>query len=459
MKRLLLIVWAASLALGCKNGGDGDAGPSGDGINDAGHNQYELTIKGAVTLGYGTVATGVEVIGRCGSKKVTTKTDDKGKYSFTANVKGCNPLVVEFNKESYLPNYRVIQLPHPTSPMTLDAPLSVLGKLQCGTTRCTVEGQTAWDIKANPMKQGWVTGLSGKAALDYLAGEFRQASDGKLVSMLGFSYYDWRDAKGAAIVKFNPSDNRQICSPVPSTALDWFGDLNPTLDKVELKAYTMDQTKGRWASMADFAYAMYTAGYVMKKNPTTGFCENVKGTDGQPIKNLLHITPKNLGDIRANKFTYEDKDCSPGIKNLVFEYWVCHPVTGSGWFAYGVPVAGKSCVTLTATNQCNKPIDNVVLKVKGRDHGYRATAWTDPKGKACLEVVPSEPVGKDYDYDGLGGESFWVDVEFSCAEIDVKTIASHKNRKFEDGKKVGCDNPSSCDSLTQSFTDYTVTCK
>ena len=458
MNRLLLLACVAGMLLGCKNNGDDDAGPSGDGL-DAGHNQFELVVKGAVTLGYGSAATGVAVIGRCGSKKFTTKTDDKGKYTFTANVKGCNPLVVEFNKESYLPNYRVIQLPHPTSPMTVDVPVSAMGKLQCGTYRCTVEGQSGWDIKANPMRQGWVTGLSGKQALDYLAGEFRQTVDGKLVSMLGFSYYDWRDAKGAAIVTFKTSDQRQICSPVPSAALDWFGDVNKTPDKVELNAYTLDPTKGRWTSMKESAYAMYTAGYVMKKNPTTGFCENVKSTDGQPIKNFKHIQTKELGDIRANKFTYEDKECAPGMKNLVFEYWVCHPVTGSGWFAWGVPLAGKSCVMLKAKDQCNKPIDNVVFQVKGRDHGYRATAWTNPKGEACLEVIPSEPVGKDYDYDGLGGESFWVDVEFNFARIDKKEIANHKNHKFQAGKNVGCSSPSSCDVLTQTFTDHTITCK
>ena len=458
MKKLLLVVWTATLMLGCKTGGAADAGPPGEGLGDAGHNQYQLIVKGAVTLGYGTPATGVQITGRCGSKKVTTKTDDKGKYTFTANVKGCNPLVVEFNKESYLPNYRVIQLPHPTSPMTLDAPLSALGKLQCGTYRCTVENQIGWDIKVNPMKQGWVTGLSGKDALDYLAGEFRQSTDGKLTSMLGFAYYDWRDAKGSPITKFITTDYRELCSPVPSSALDWFGDLNPSLDKVELKAYTLDSTKGRWLPMASFAYVKYTAGFVMKKN-SSGFCENVKGTDGQPIKNKLFVQQKDLGDIRANKFTYEDKICSPGLKNLVSEYWVCHPVTGSGWFAWGVPQAGKSCVTLTAKDQCSKPISNVVFKVKGRDHGYRATSWTDAKGKACLEVIPSEPVGKDYDYDGLGGESFWVDVEFNCAKIAQKNIASHKNHKFQAGKKVGCANPSSCDALTQTFTDYTTTCK
>jgi len=274
--------------------------------------------------------------------------------------------------------------------------------------------------------------------------------------MLGFSYYDWRDAKGSPITKF--SQPIGLCSPVPSAALDWFGDLNPTKDKVELKAYTLDPTTGRWKTMTNFAYAKYTAGFVMKKN-AQGFCEQVKGTDGQPIKNKLFVKQGDLGDIRANKFTYEDKVCAPGLKNLVSEYWVCHPVDGSGWFAWGVPQAGKSCVTLEAKDQCNKPISNVVFKVKGRDHGYRATSWTDGKGKACLEVIPSEPVGKDYDFDGLGGESFWVDVEFNCAKISQKNIASHKNHKFQEGKKVGCANPSTCDALSQTFTDYTVTCK
>ncbi len=83
------------------------------------HNLNLLEVEGNVTIGT-LPATQVKIIGRCGNKEVTTVTDNTGRYSFTADVKNCDPLVVEFNKESYLPNFRVIRLPPPTSPLTLD---------------------------------------------------------------------------------------------------------------------------------------------------------------------------------------------------------------------------------------------------------------------------------------------------------------------------------------------------
>ncbi len=441
------------IALAATSCSDNNGSSGGDGGVDAGHDLNTLTVKGKVTIGIGSPATGVKIIARCGSKKPNvTTSDDKGVYSFTADVKGCAPLVVEFNKESYLPNFRVIKLPPPTSPITLDVPLSALEKLQCGTVRCKVQNNPLWNLPNKPMKQGWVVSASGTSALDYIPGELRQ-TDGKLAALMGFSFFDFRDQKGAVIGKFNAADVIDLCVPIPTSSLDWIGDVNAaTADAVELNWYNLQPVQGLWKPRTKPAKVAYTKGYKFTKD-SSGNCKQVTDAEGMPVRNIVDAKRSELADVRSNQVYYTD-ECLGGVKSQVNEFWVCGQVDGSGWYAWGLGVTERSCFALSVTDQCKAPLSNVVFTVKGRDHGYRAQAWTNAQGQACLDVIPSEPTGKDYDHDKLGGETYWVDVVLSYDKVLQNTTKSHQNPKYTGKATTTCAQRTNCTPLKKTMQDW-----
>lgn len=446
---LFLLVLLCGACSDGTSGGPGDGGPVGDGPP---HDLNTIQVTGTATLGISSPATGVKVTWRCGQKSGSATTNDQGSYTFTADVKGCTPLVVEFNKQSYLPNIRVVHLPPPTSPITLDVPLSALEKLQCGSHRCKVENNSLWNLPNKPMKQGWVVSMAGTSALDYLAGEFRQ-KDGDLAALLGFAFFDFRDQAGATIKSFQSADVIDLCVPVPSTSLDWIGDVSAAAERVELNWYNLDPQRGRWAARTKMAQVSYTRGYKYKKDKN-GQCVQELDAEGQPIRNIVTAKRSELADIRSGQLMFSD-ECAGGIKTQVYEYWVCGAVDGSGWYAWGLAAKERACFALQATDQCKTPLANAVFVLRGRDHGYRTEAWTDYRGKACVEVFPSEPTGKDYDYDRLAGETFWVDVEVSYAKVLQSFIKSHESPKFSATMSSGCQKRTDCIPLNKTITDYT----
>jgi hypothetical protein len=108
-------------------------------------------------------------------------------------------------------------------------------------------------------------------------------------------------------------------------------------------------------------------------------------------------------------------------------------------------------------DQCGTPLSNVVFTLKGRDQGFRAQAWTDGEGRACLDVPPSEPQGLDFDYDGLGGETFWLDVELHWSAGAVKKLRDHECPRQSD-TQASCGDPTACVPLQQIFEDPTGNC-
>lgn len=439
-------------APGCSD--DGGPAASRDASADTMHNVDALTVKGKVTLTSGSAATGVTVTARCGAKSATAKSNDKGEYTLTADVRGCTPLVVEFDKESYLPNFRVIHIPSPTSPITLDVPLTALSKLQCGSYNCTVENSLLWNLPNDPMKQGWVTSQAGSDGLDYIPGELRQ-TNGNMLSIMGFSFFDFRDQSGKAIAKLDAAKQFEACVPIPHASLDWIGDVTPTTDALELGWYDLDKTAGRWKPRSKLASVAYTKGYKYTKD-AQGNCVQVVDKSGMPVRNVVRATRKELADIRADQLYYKD-ECLSGMQSQVTEFWVCGLIDGSGWYAWGLGVTQRTCFALTVTDQCKKPLRNVVFTVKGRDHGYRAEAWTDGSGEACLDVIPSEPQGKDFDLDTLGGETYWVDVVLSWDKVLTDTTKSHQNPLESTAAAAGCAKTSACTPLSKTLQDWNQT--
>ena len=381
------------------------------------HELTDITIRGQVSINFSAPAPWVQVLAHCEDQTVEAITDDEGHYTISSNVERCNQLVLHFHKESYLPTYRVVHLPPPTSPVTLDVVMTALKELQCGSSYCVVEGDPISTFPPGPMTRGWISVQSGPAAVDFFGGEFRDTR-GNLLWVTGFGYFDLRDDQGATLESFAPFPE---CFSVGFDALDQLVDVKPETDELlEMNLFTLDESVGRWEDQGTIAWVAYTIDM---------------NDDGHPI--IVPADRSLKDDIRSGQ--------------LNKAIWVCAPVSGSGWLAWGVSFPQRSCITLQAMNQCRYPLANVVFSVRGRGYGFKAETWTDRRGQACLEASLSEDLGLDYNLNELRGETFWVNTQLRLEEALMEFPSFEIPRQ-----PASCMQPEGCIPLKHIFYDYRI---
>lgn len=409
MPRLPLAVLLA-LAACSRTGSGADAGPSPD--DDAGHDLTSLVVRGDVKLRPTGDTTGIEVVARCGDTVQSTTSADDGSYELTVDVEGCQPLVIEFRKPTYLPVLRRIPLPPPTSPVDLDATLAALRELQCDDEACVEEGRRFNEFPPGPMRQGWVTALTGPEAAEFAGGRLRSDS-GALLWLTAFGYFDLRDANGNPMDSFAPFNQ---CFEVDRDALDWLVDELPDNGSIDMSTFRLDEARAIWRHRTARARVGYTEEIV----------------DGHKI--IALATEEDLASIRSDQFEKSS------------DIWLCTDIDGSGWIGFGSAIEEKACLSPRVENSCGLVLDDTGIDLVGRDHGFRDMTWTDRDGRACLEVARSEPAGSDFDHDNLGGEDFFSNIEARWVRGTERIVD-----QLHPGDAGNCGEPSSCTPLVITF--------
>ena len=442
------LFWTPFL-LGCWGAEAPAEDDTNDVVLDTEEEKYDptaLTVAGHVSIPGGG-ATDTVVTLRCGDEEVETVTDDDGDYSLTADVTGCERFAVEFVKDSYMTNMRAVDLPLYRSPVTIDVPLAEMEELQCGSEYCTTR-RSKFD-NMDMIAQGWLGTETGRDALELVPGEFKD-TDGIPLFLVGLGDMGFIDNAG------NPVEGMDLylCLKLERNALDWLGDTDLATPTVENRAYRLDRESGRWRELPLPAHIAYRLGDRFTKDDE-GKCEYIKDDNGKTLPKWEFLEREKLADARAETY-FEDNPCSrsdPPSTMYITDYSVCLPVDRTDIYAAGIPMPRKSCFNLTVRNQCGEPVRGAGFSFQGRDHGYRAEGWTDESGTVCLEAIASEPVGEDYDMDGLGGETFWVD-----AEIVPPSGSTVRMKSLECAEAVpgaaGCAAPEACVQLTETVKDY-----
>lgn len=154
-------------------------------------------------------------------------------------MEGCDQLAIEHAKEAFLPQYSVVPIPPPASPIRIAIALEEIEVLECGHEVCHTESGT--DLPSNDaIARGYQISMSGTDALAFVPPDFRTA-EGELVSFLGFHYLEFRDVDGALLPEVPEID---VCARVSEEALNWVGDIDPSTDAVELAWYRYDPALG-----------------------------------------------------------------------------------------------------------------------------------------------------------------------------------------------------------------------
>lgn len=400
-------------------------------IGDGGHGPISaLTLQGVVRSETQSPAVAVSITARCGAQSTSTLSGDDGRYELAASVMGCDSLVVEFDKEQFLPVLRDVPVPPPTTPVTLDVTLARLSELQCGTEFCVVDGDFVSHFPLRKFQRGWVATMSGSQALDYYGGQFRD-TDGNVAELTGFGYFDFRDDTGARIATLKDGGFEE-CFQVTQDTYNWLVDVDPsTPDVVEMNAYRLDEDTGSWKKTATPAMVAYTSTY-----DTSG---------SRALAVPKPAAAAELPDIQTGLLS------SPTAQP---PYWACTQIDGSGWYAWGVSVSQKTCFKLVSLDQCHDPVDNAIFVARGEHFGYLARGWTDWNGETCITAAASEPTGKDFDFDGKQGETTLLDFTATHDGAVDKREAREVERQ-----PGSCAQPESCTRLEIDFNDYRKTCK
>jgi hypothetical protein len=361
--------------------GSHDAAHGGDGgEHDAEvifHDLTELTVQGKVTVGYGSdPAPRVHVVAHCNAVTKETDTDDAGRFEFTSNVRECNRLVVEFEKESFLPVLRTVPLPPPTSPVTMDVAMAELKQVICGQNLCTAENDRRIRLPPGQIARGWAEVFSGSTAVSFLPGEYRDA-DGNALIIPSFAYLDLREQSGRVIDDLaNPFT---FCAGVDFGARAQLADVDDDThqDGLQMPVYRLDRATGRWVKQS------------------VGYIGVTEGVDANGDPNIRPARTEELGDIRSGQ---------------VDQSWLCGTLTGSGFIAFGEPIKEGGCLKIHVTDACGRALPDAIFRAEGRDYSYLAATWTDRKGDACIEAPASEEVTEDLNQNRDQGETIWVNV-------------------------------------------------
>lgn len=432
-----------------------DPGPVDAGADrGAGHNLDALTIVGKVN------ASGVGILARCGQKPAVRATSDvNGNYRLTADVKGCNPLVLEYERESFLPNLRVVHLPPPASPLVLNVPLGDLVRVECGTQTCRSLGGS-WTAPIGALgtgRRGWYATASGLASTDLLAGEMRD-TNGQPIVLFGFSYTDLYDADGNAVAQI-PKNPYLIPIATEQERIN-IGDVKrATADKVEMSWYRLDKSVGRWVIQSDDAQLFYKWPCDVDPPPPAARTKFVPAVEpGQTAATWINATQAELADIRAGTLM-ATCGTSPPTPAPISEFGVVGPMDRTGWYAWGISIPKKSCFAVTTKDSCGKAVAGATVVGRGRFQPYRTELWTNAQGKACIESLRSEspcignaldasPDDCDYNYNRLGGELFWLNVDVAHAEMGPPRNFENQEISRAD---MSCDRPESCIQLQHTF--------
>lgn len=414
---MLRWVFLAAAICGCVNT-DPVATDAGVETADAGPDPKVIHITGSVELPYLSSATDVAVAARCGPRQVDTTTDANGAYELTIDTDGCAPLVIEMQKERYLPAVRRIPLPLGQPDLELETVLLELEQLSCNNGYCAVDGYDFTRFPSGPMTRGWVATMGGPRALDYLGGVLRD-QNGDLFWATQFAYFDLRDADGAPLTEFSSFEQ---CMRVDYEAVPWLVDAVPATDQVEQASYVLETDRGRWTRRDSYGYLSYTA--------DTGTDEQ-----GYPYDIIERVNRAQLAEIRAEQFAAK--------------LWLCGQVDRSGWLAFGLPMPQTSCLRLTTRDSCGAALENAAINVQGADYGFRASAWTDQSGTTCIDLARSEPTGETYDYDDNRGETYFVDIT-AISDIRYERIESVEVPR----QAASCAQPETCTPLNIEFQTF-----
>lgn len=399
------------------------------------HDLTELRVQGNLKLDVNGVGGQITVTARCGDRIVTTMADADGRYALTADVENCPLLVVSFEKESYVPTYRAIPLPPPTSPITLDLGLLRAKALMCGNEECTT-GPLDRPVPSDVIRRGWVYYDDGLTAVDQVAGEF-EADNGDLLWVTSYSYQEFFDEDGVFLDTVNPDfvqcmrvalgSQPQLVDAVPETA-----------GYIEVEGFEFVPETATWSRLPYYGVVAEERIIIPGQEPDMGAPE--PPPEGLPYLYEFEPVPADaLPDVQSDQ---RDKAA-----------WICGNINSSGWRVWGRTISARSCVSVTVTDQCGAGVPNVVTAVTSRDDGYRALRWTDRQGKVCVSAASSEPQGMDYDGDLLGGETHFVDLKLSHPQ------SSRSFNDLEMPRTEGhCGAPDTCIQLTHEIFDSEKTC-
>lgn len=389
-----------------------DAGPVGPMPDAEVFDPNRVTLQGTVSR-LTAQDPSTRITARCGDtvRAEAEILEDFAEYSLDVDVTDCTELVVSFDNLGSVPAHRVIPMPPPTARLTLDIEMGTVEAVQC-EDGCTTAAGLISTFPADPIRQGYVS-VQPHDATHLVPGGFQQ-NTGELIRLNGFAYMDFRDAGQNPIQEF-PSTYE--CFLVDRRSWAVTVDVRPETPEVENVLFSYDEAAARWVRR--------------------GFARLSRRLEMEGTEAYTPITRDDLAALRSG--------------DAMDTFWMCAPITGSGWVGWGAVRSGRTCVQFSATDQCGTPQRGVHFELEGAAGSFRAEGWTGSDGLGCAVVPASEPDGEDYDADEVPGQAAALNVFARHPDGPVSSSEDLAPPPTQPNVQPSCDASEDCFPIEGTF--------
>lgn len=459
-----------------------------------------LRIFGQALSRNGQVLSDLSIRAICGDEETSTTPVDEGQYELVISVSQCSHLVLiasrANNTEGYVPVVRRLQMPPPVNTLRMDFRLIPGEEIRCdGQTCASRRAYNGYD--GGEFHVGYVHASAELNELDNFGAIF-ESTDGELLWLHRFSYYEFRDNQSRPLynIFFNGNGGSYALSRLNFDTRSWVADLvsgitvadyhsqpysvyydnadrwqmqsagltDPNIDPdgdgryetIEMNAYQLNFERAQWEILRDVngqqlysrVVAEIEAAYDNGSNPEMASLI----PDGLYSPNRIYafVPDAYLRGVQTTGMY------GPGYLEDVTlgQYgtdYTAIPTTGTGVFAVGQPIP-KACWRVRVLDECDQPLVGAQVEARGVNHGYFTQTITNEDGLGCIEVGRSESMGLDFDGDLLSNELFDIEIK-GLRVLGQSGVTPPINRIESTPTTEGsCREPSSCDELTLTYT-------
>ena len=437
----------------------------------------------------------------CGNDEVSAVPGEDGRYELNIEVDQCSHLVLVAERapgtEGYVPVVRRIQMPPPVNTMEIDFAMQPGEEIRCDGTIC-VSRSVYRSYDTGEFFVGYGYGSGELNDVDYFGAIF-ESTDGQLLWLHRYAYYEFRDANSNRLNDIFFGDNSGLYSTAELTfeTRAWVTDLvegvtvrdyhtqpysiyydddeewaenrpymtddridpdgDGLYETIEMFAYQLNVDRAQWEPMAVNGEPLYShivaraeRGYRTAADEDS-MARPIPNGFARPGRAYPFVPAAYLRSVQSTG-TYGPGAMADQSIGIYGEDYSAIPIRGSGVFAIGQPIP-KACWRVRVVDECGSAVLGAPVTVRGVSHGFFSESQTDSDGLTCFEVGRSESNGEDFDGDGLSNELFDVEFELERPIRARRLRAPAPKVESTPTTEGSCREPSNCPELTFQYTN------
>jgi hypothetical protein len=303
------------------------------------------------------------------SETTAAQTGADGSYTFGGKVVSGGRAVLEFAKEGYAKEMKVLSPIRTNGVIANKITLRPLSQLaMTGANASSSDGKLELKGLPSSVKSVEARVFNPVTEADHFPGEFAD-NQGKMLISSVFTAIEAKDSSGASVTNLGAGTTLKM--QVPKDTWNTMKDLQTGNGQIDVPLYYFDDQDGQW-----------------KRANNNGWLENGSGAK---------LSETQLASVRDGTFSGSVYVVGT-ITHL--SYWNCD------W-----PVDTHACISGVVVDSQGAPVAGAVVTVKGVSYnGSTSPQVTGTDGGFCADMMRSEGAGEDINDNGVTGETQSVSV-------------------------------------------------